>query len=167
MMPKKLRDFNMFHEGGSWLGIANEIVLPKLTRKMEDLPTGNGVVKMDMGNEAMEAEITLEEFNAGILKQYGIANHAGVQLRFAGALISQTASEETDSLEVIMHGRWQEIDSDTAKKGDNHQTKAKLAVSYYKLMLNGEDVIEIDHANHIEVVDGVDRLAAQRQAIGL
>ena len=167
MIPKKLRDFNMFHEGGSWMGIANEIVLPKLTRKMEELRTGNGVVKIDMGNEAMEAEITLEEFNEAVLCQYGIAHHAGVQLRFAGAMVTQNETEKTDDIEVIMRGRWEEIDSDTAKKGEDHQTKAKLAVSYYKLMINGEDVIEIDHVNYIEIVNGVDRLEAQRKAIGL
>ena len=167
MLPRKLRDFNMFHEAGSWMGIATEVVLPKLTRKMEELMIGNGTVKLDMGNEAMESEITLEEFPEAVLRQYGLINLAGVQLRFAGAMVRQDDSQQTDSIEVIMRGRWEEIDPDTVKKGDNHQAKAKLACSYYKLSINGDDIIEIDHANYIEVIDGVDRLEQQRRAIGL
>ena len=167
MIPKKLRDFNMFYEGGSWMGIANEVTLPKLTRKMEELRTGSGAVKLDMGSEAMEAEVTLEEINRGVLLDYGITNHAGVQLRFAGAMVRQDSTGQTDAIEVIMRGRWEELDSDTAKKGDNHQMKAKLAVSYYKLTMNGQETIEIDHVNYIEKVGGVDRLEEQRKAIGL
>ncbi|MCY7297492.1 phage major tail tube protein [Alteromonas sp. a30] len=167
MIPRKLRDFNLFHEGGSWMGIANEITLPKLTRKMEELMLGNGVVKIDLGNEAMEAEVTLEEFPENVLRQYGLLNHAGVQLRFAGAMVRQDGSQQTDNIEVIMRGRWEEIDSDSAKKGESHQTKAKLAVSYYKLSINGEQIIEIDHVNYIETINGKDNLAAQRKAIGL
>lgn len=167
MIPRKLRDFNMFHEGGSWMGVANEVSLPKLTRKMEELMVGNGVIKIDLGNEAIEAEVTLEEFPENVLRQYGLINLAGVQLRFAGAMVRQDGSKRTDSIEVVMRGRWEEIDPDSVKKGENHQTKAKLAVSYYKLSINGEVIIEIDHANYIENVDGNDNLADQRKAIGL
>jgi len=167
MLPNKLRDFNMFHEGGSWMGVANEVTLPKLKRRLEEMKTGNGAIKHDLGQDAMEAEITLEDFRPEIMRQYGLINNAGVALRFAGAVITQDSTENTDSLEVIMRGRWEEIDHDTAKKGENHTTKAKLAVSYYKLMINGEDIIEVDHANYIEVVNGDDRLAEQRKAIGL
>jgi P2 family phage contractile tail tube protein len=39
--------------------------------------------------------------------------------------------------------------------------------SYYKLSVNGQDVIEIDFVNMIEKVNGNDLFAALRNAIGL
>ncbi|MDO0848640.1 phage major tail tube protein, partial [Xanthomonas campestris] len=42
----------------------------------------------------------------------------------------------------------------------------KTSASYYKLMINGSTVIEIDLMNMIEIVNGVDLLAPHRRAIG-
>ena len=42
----------------------------------------------------------------------------------------------------------------------------KTACSYYKLTINGATGIEIDLQNMVEIVNGVDRLAEQRRAIG-
>jgi P2 family phage contractile tail tube protein len=39
--------------------------------------------------------------------------------------------------------------------------------AYYKLTIDGKDVIEVDVINMVLMVDGVDRLAEHRKAIGL
>ncbi|MNO01414.1 Phage tail tube protein FII [compost metagenome] len=66
-----------------------------------------------------------------------------------------------------MRGRHTELDFGNAKAGDNSQFKVKSSLSYFKLTVNSEVWIEIDHVNFIEVVFGVDRLAEQRRAMGL
>ena len=167
MLPNQLRDFNVFFEGGSWIGVCTEIELPKLTKKMEDFYTGNGAVKLEMGNEALEATVTLDGAERELFDSYGVCDVAGLALRFAGAHETQDATCQTDRYEIVLRGRLQEIDSGTAKKGEGHQYKFIFAASYYKLMQNGNDVIEIDHVNYIERVNGVDRLAAKRAAIGI
>ncbi|MBK1616805.1 hypothetical protein CKO44_25580 [Rubrivivax gelatinosus] len=43
----------------------------------------------------------------------------------------------------------------------------KTAISYYRLTLNGEVLIEIDLVNMIENVGGVDRMAAVKSALGV
>lgn len=42
-----------------------------------------------------------------------------------------------------------------------------MSLSYYRLVCNGETLIEIDIPNFVEIVGGVDRLAQQRRDIGL
>jgi len=42
-----------------------------------------------------------------------------------------------------------------------------FALRYYKYVINDEVIIEIDAENMIEMVDGVDILKSQRDAIGL
>ncbi|MDF7203360.1 phage major tail tube protein [Escherichia coli] len=70
-------------------------------------------------------------------------------------------------MEIVVRGRHTEIDFGNAKAGSKDPFKVKSSLSYYKLSVNGEDWIEIDHVNFIERVFGVDRLAEQRKAIGL
>ncbi|HBU6186017.1 TPA: phage major tail tube protein, partial [Escherichia coli] len=39
--------------------------------------------------------------------------------------------------------------------------------TYYRLTIDGSDIIEIDTVNMVEKVNGVDRLEQHRRAIGL
>lgn len=166
--PNKLKNFNVFNDGNSCMGEVNEVVLPKLTRKMEDY-RGGGMgrpVKTDMGGEALQLEHTYGGIMRNILAQYGVGTHDGVQLRFAGAY---KADDKTDpiAVEVVVRGRHSEIDPGKAKAGDDTEFKVTTEVSYYKLTMDGEDVIEIDVMNMIEKVNGVDLMQKERKAIGL
>jgi len=59
-LPSTLKNFNLFNDGASYMGIAEEIKLPKLKRKMEAYRAGgmNGPVKVDLGQEGLEMEFT-------------------------------------------------------------------------------------------------------------
>ncbi len=167
MIPHVLRDFNTYFEGNNWIGLASEIQLPTLTKKMEDLYLGSGAVKIAMGNEPLEATVTLDGVSREALNAYGDCSVSGLALRFAGAHERQDAGCETLSVESIMRGRIEELSMGDAKRGDKHQFKFKFALAYYKLLIDGQDVIEIDHVNYKENVGGVDRLARTRAAIGI
>lgn len=169
-LPHKLKNMNLFFDGDNWQGKAEEITLPKLTRKLEAYRAGgmNGAAHVDLGldDDALGMEITLGGMEAQIYKQWGIAEIDGVPLRFAGAYQRDDTGEVT-ACEVVVRGRLSEIDPGSAKQGDNTQVKFSFKPTYYRLVWNGADLIEIDVVNMVEKVDGVDRLAEQRAAIGL
>lgn len=167
-LPKKLRNFNVFDSGVSYIGQVAEVQLPKLSRKMEAVRYGgmNGEIESDMGNEVITMEHTYGGIMRAILEQYGALKHDGVQLRFSGAYRAED-TDKYDSVEVVVRGRHKEIDMGTAKMGGETAFKVVSTLSYYKLTINGEDVIEIDLLAGIEKIKGVDLLAAERQAIGL
>ena len=167
MVPAILKDFNTFYEGGNWIGLADEIELPKLVKKMEELYMGNGPLKVAMGNEALESTVSLNCYVEDIFTTYGTCGVSDLALRFAGAHERQDATCETQSIEMVMRGRTSELDSGTAKKGDKHQYKFKMDLAYFKVIVDNVTLIEIDHENYIEVVGGDDRLARTRAAIGL
>ena len=54
-----------------------------------------------------------------------------------------------------------------AKAGDKTEFTVKSALSYYKLSIDNEVLIEIDLVNMVEVVDGIDRLEGVRNALGV
>ncbi|MDL4385841.1 phage major tail tube protein [Citrobacter braakii] len=169
-LPRKLKNMNLFFDGDNWQGLAEEITLPKITRKMEAYRGGgmNGAAQIDMGLDdgALDMEVTLGGMEAQIYKQWGVAEIDKVQLRFAGAYQRDDTGDVT-ACEVVVRGRLSEIDPGSAKQGDNTQVKFSFKPTYYKLVWDGADLIEIDVVNMVEKVDGKDRLAEQRAAVGL
>lgn len=167
-LPRKLKHFNVFNDGESYMGQVGEVNLPKLTKKMEEWRGGgmNGPIKVDLGQEALSMEWTCGGIMKRVLQQYGVLKHDGVQLRFSGSYQAED-SGDPDSVEVVVRGRHSEVDFGSGKPGDDTAFKVTTEISYYKLSINGEVLIEIDLMNMIERVNGVDLLAKHRTAIGL
>ncbi|MES9901118.1 MAG: phage major tail tube protein [Sedimenticola sp.] len=168
-MPKKLKAFNMFIEGEGFAGVVDEVTLPKLSRKMEAFRAGgmNAEIDIDQGMEKLETEITLGEIPRSVLNHFGVCDAAGVKMRFRGAHQADSGGCSVDTIEVVMMGRFNEIDMGSAKAGDDTQLKLSGTLTYYRYSINSEDVIEIDVLNMIEKVNGTDRLKEQRAAIGI
>ncbi|WP_288804068.1 phage major tail tube protein [uncultured Novosphingobium sp.] len=165
-MPRVLKDKMLFNEGLAYLGECKSITLPVLTRKMEEWKVGGGVLKMDMGQEAMSMTHTYGGPMREILRQYGVTTVDGTYLRFAGNY-QQEDTASIDTIEVIVRGRHSEIDMGDAEDGEAGEFKVSTEVAYYKLVWNGRTELEIDPLNMIFVVDGVDLMAERRAAIGL
>lgn len=169
-MPRKLKNMNLFNDGESYVGVAKTVTLPKLSRKTEDFRGAgmNGEAAADLGHDA--SDFSLEHSYGGIeyksYRQFGISKADGVPLRFAGAY-QRDDTGEVDAVEIIARGRHTEIDPGDAEPGSDTEHKVTTRLTYYKLTVNGEVLVEIDLLNFIELVDGEDRLAEQRKAIGL
>lgn len=167
-MPKVLKYFALFLDGTSYAGEVESVVLPKLKRKLEDFRAGGMLApaKTDHGMEGLEVEVTAGGWMKEILKQFGNAKADGVAMRFTGALQSDDDGE-WHAVEVHMRGRWEEVDMGSAKAGDKSEFKAKLAINYYRLVWDGEELIEIDLINLIAKFGGVDVYAEVRKALGI
>ncbi|MCF7694663.1 phage major tail tube protein [Mycetohabitans sp. B2] len=167
-MPRKLKGFNLFHNGTNFAGQVAEVTLPKLTRKMEDYQGGgmSGPIKIDFGQEPIQIEWTCGGLMRDVLAQYGIMQHDGVLLRFAGGYQAED-TPSVDAIEIVIRGRHSEIDPGTAKAKEDTAFKVTTVASYYKLSINGEDIIEIDLINMMENINGNNLLAPLRMAVGL
>lgn len=100
-----------------------------------------------------------------LIKEFG-GKIDGSALRFAGAY-QQDDTEEVTAIELIMRGRFSEIDNGTSKSGDDTEQSYTVPLTYYKIIENGKDLVEIDLLNSIFIVGGTDRLAEHRSAIGI
>ena len=167
-LPRKLKNFATFVDGDNYMGETPEVTLPTLTRKLEEYRAGgmNGPVSLDLGMDKLEAEIKGAGWIAELTRTWGAGTHDAVLLRFVGA-IQADDSEAVLSVEVVMRGRLAEVKPDAAKAGELQSHTYKYALSYYKLTIDGNVELEIDLPNLVEVVDGDDRLAAVRTALGV
>jgi P2 family phage contractile tail tube protein len=167
-LPRTLKDMMMFNEGLAYQGDAKTVGLPNLTRKMEEYRGAgmSGTVSMDMGMEAMEASVTTGGPMRDILRQWGEPTVDGVYMRFVGNYQKDDTSA-VDTVEVVLRGRFSEIEMGDQEVGEASEFTATMAVAYYKLVWNGRTEIEIDPLNMVEIVGGVDRLAERRSALGM
>jgi P2 family phage contractile tail tube protein len=169
-LPKKLKNLNLFNDGNSYIGVVASATLPPLARKMEAWRGGgmNGPVKVDhgLGDDGIQFEWKLGGIDLTVLGQFGITNASGVQLRFAGAY-QRDDTGEVSAVEIVVRGRHEQIEFGDAKPGDDTEHSITTTCTYYKLTIDGATIIEIDILNMVENVNGTDRLADQRRAIGL
>lgn len=165
-LPKVLKNFNLFVDGRGYVGKAEEINLPKLTIKTEELRAGgmDAPVAIDMGMEKLEASFSLAEYDSEIFKKFGIISGNGVQLTLKGALVDD---EKTTPLTVKLQGMYTELDMGKIAAGEKGTLQGSVSCRYYKLEIDGKSLIEIDIDNMTRVIDGVDKLAEIRNALGI
>jgi P2 family phage contractile tail tube protein len=142
--------------------------LPKLSRKLEEYRGGgmNIPVELDFGMQKMEAEIKAAGWFSNLINTFGSPRADAMLMRFTGA-VQQDDTGETQAVEAVMRGRFSELDPGKAQSGDKTEQTYKLAVSYYKLTIAGKLMLEIDAVNLVEIVNGEDRLADVRAALGV
>ncbi|CNK17004.1 major tail tube protein [Yersinia frederiksenii] len=170
-LPRKLKYLNLFNDGLSYMGVVSSVTLPKLTRKLENYRGGgmNGSAPVDLGldDDALSTEWTLGGLpDEAIWAQYATPGVSDVPLRFAGSY-QRDDTGETVAVEIVMRGRHKEIDGGDNKQGENTETKISTQCTYYKLVVDGKALIEIDVVNMIEKVNGIDRLEQHRRNLGV
>ena len=167
-LPKKLKDFNLFGDGNNWQGQIPSLSLPELARSMEEYRGGgmDGVVEIDMGQELIAFEWTAAGIIADIFTNYGTPIHDSNLLRFTGSYENDETGQITP-VELVVRGRHKTIAMGDVEAGGENEIQTTTTCSYYKLVIDGEDIIEIDVPGMVFIVRGEDRLADRRAALGL
>ncbi|MDH2998095.1 phage tail protein [Pasteurellaceae bacterium LFhippo2] len=166
-LPRKLKNFNISVDAVSYYGETTEYEQPKLAMKLEAYRSGGmlGEVKVNQGLEALESTFKMGGFVTSLVKLFG-SKIDGTLIRFNGAY-QQDDTDEVSAVEILQRGRIEEIDNGSAKAGDDTEQSYKCALTYYKLIVDGAEIIEIDMINNVFKVNGDDKLAEIRKAIGL
>ncbi len=166
MLPKILKNFNVFVDGRGYAGKIDEITLPKLTIKTEEYRAGGMdiPINIDMGMEKLEAELTFAEYDSELFRLFGLINNNAVSLTLRGGL---QGSSDTESVVINLRGLFKELDFGSWKPAEKATLKCTVAANYYKLTIDGKELIEIDAENMIRKIDGVDQMASMRTALGI
>lgn len=167
-MPKKLKNFALFGDGESWVGEIPSTTLPTVTKKMEEYRAGgmHGPVEVDLGHEKLELGIKAGGLKTQLIAMLGSQTVGANVFRFAGAY-QDDATGLVSAVEVIARGRMTEWNPNEAKPGDNNEHDFKVALSYYKVTVDGADLLEIDVPGMVFKVGGSDIYSAIRLAIGM
>ncbi len=165
-LPAKLKNFNVFADGASWLGLVGEVSLPAIKIKTEEWRGGGmlGGVDIAMGLEKLEMETKLGGLVVGAMRQFGRVGVGGAMLRYVGAY-QEDVGGGVLAAELVTRGMHVEFNPGSAKTGDNTEHTLKSTLSYLKWTVNGRAEIEIDMLNNVYIIDGVDLMADIRSAL--
>ena len=165
--PRILKNMNLFVDGRGYAGRVDEIELPKLTLKTEEHRAGGMdlPIEVDLGMEKLESNLTLSDFDPEVFRLFGLLDKQDTPVTVRGAI--QRQGESAQAVVVALRGGWREIDSGTWKPGDKSTLKVAVAVSYFKLTIAGQEIVEIDAINLVRKVGGTDQMADIRNAIGM
>ncbi|WP_320179669.1 phage major tail tube protein [Roseovarius pacificus] len=162
-----LKNLNLFVDGRGYAGQLDEYNPPDLTLSTEDYRGGgmDAPVAIEMGQEPLETSFALIAYDADALSTWGVAEGSSVPLTVRGALESYDGTVKP----VVhrMRGKITSISRGTWAPGQKPTLTITMRPDYYQEVHNGTILHEIDVENMIRVVNGVDRLAAQRAALGL
>jgi len=167
MIPETLANMNLFADGISFQGDVPSLTLPKRTLKTEEHRAGGMdlPVELDMGMEKQEAGFTTTGVRRESLKLFGLADGTAFNGVFRGAF--KGLKGKVTPVIVTLRGMLKEVDMGDWKAGDKAEIKHNVALTYYKLEVDGRLIYEIDALGMKRVINGVDQLAAQRSALGL
>lgn len=160
-----LKNFNLYIDGRGYAGNVDEVQLPALSIVGEDYRAGgmDAPVEIDMGMEKLESTFKLSKFDADVDRLFGSPGY--IQLTFRGAVesLDGTVKAAVVKLKGKIHG----IETDAATPGAKAAKSYRVPLVGYSYELDGVVIHDIDVLNMKRIIGGVDRLAAQRKAIGL
>ncbi|RYG20459.1 MAG: phage major tail tube protein [Caulobacteraceae bacterium] len=165
-LPDQLKDLNVFGGNASFLGEVTTFTRPPMAITTEAHKGGGmlGEVQLQLGLEAMEAEVKFGGDQTALNAEFGHPRIDGSMLRFVGAYQRDDTGVVT-TVEITTRGRYTEIDRGDDEKGGKTEASYKLALVYYKEVVNGRVAFEIDFLKGIWIVNGVDRWKEIREAI--
>jgi uncharacterized protein len=166
MIPKILKNFNLFIDGRGYVGKVEEVNPPKLNIKTEEFRAGgmDSPVMIDMGVEKLEASFTLLEYDKNVLKQFGLVSGNAVPITLRGALQDDTT---VSPIVIKLRGMYTEMDMGKISAGEKGSLQCTLSCRYYSLEIDGEQLIEIDIDNMTRKIGGQDKLVDIRKALGI
>lgn len=162
--PRTIRNFNAFVDGISYFGKATEAKLPqvKVSTEAHRGAGMEGPIGIDMGLEGMTSEITFAEWDPALWKKLGR------QERFVLRPMDRGEDNfESQTIIATVGGLITAPETGDLKPGANATLKLVMDVRYYRLEIDGEEVLEIDLVNAKRVIGGVDQMASARAAMGL
>lgn len=165
MLPRIIKDAVANVDGIGYAGRCSIDAFPKLGRSMVEYQAGGmaGSLKIDMGHEAMELELTFHEHSELILARYGSNAHNGMLIRINASAEAENLTCEDSAIEILALGRISEIDMGGFKAKENTEMKVKMELSSYTYNVDGVPLIVIDIPNNIFMVKGIDMYAKRRK----
>ncbi len=166
MMPAIMKDFRVYLNGNDTGANVSEIVLPKLTEKIESIKMGYFTVPTKMGLEAMETEITMYQHDFDTFIQLGLVNNTtGQIITFRG--YQDNGQGRLDSVIVAMRGVFKELDLGSIKKGDMSTHKLSATLNHFSFTLNNKALIVVEPLTNTYILGDVDQLKLVNKALGI
>lgn len=165
----RLTNANVYIDGNSQLGKAEEVNLPDITFMMSEHKSLGMIGKVELfsGIDKMEATIKWNAFYADVLKKVADPRKTmKLQVRASLETYNSDGMAEEVSCVAYLTVQSKNFPAGNYKQHDNVEATTKLTCSAYKLEIDGKEVIDYDALANVYSVDGVDMFANYRSNLG-
>ena len=165
----RVTNCNVYVEGGSYLGRAEEVMVPEIKhKKAEHKALGMvGSFELFSGFEKLEGSIKWNSIDKEALKQFATAKQLKIQVRTSIETHGATGLEAETKGVYYMTIQPSNIPGAGFKQHDNVELSTNFSCTYIKLEIGDESIYEIDVLANIWIVDGEDQLATYRANLGI
>lgn len=166
---QKIFNANIYVDGTlEQIGRAKEIKLPEITVKtIEHSALGMiGVIELPAGLEKLTMSIKWTGLYADLVK-LGANPFKAHRFQIRANHETYTAEGRADEkpLVILLSGSWKKSAPGTLKPQDASEGDDELTLTYYKVSLDGDELLEIDVLQNIWRVGGVDVLEQFRASL--
>ncbi|BDV42440.1 phage major tail tube protein [Geotalea uraniireducens] len=166
---KQITNANVYMDGASFLGKVEEAKLPDVVATLAEHKALGMIGKVELPNGIDKMEMTMKwnSLYGDVLKK--AANpFTAVQLQCRCSQETYTGQGRTEEVPVtvFLTGTFKKFPLGGFKQHENVEAETTLAITYFRLVVNGEDIVEVDVLANIYKVGGVDLLAQFRSNIG-
>ena len=159
--------FKVYRGGKQLIGIAGELNLPKITNLVESLEGAGVGGNMDVSVigmiENMELELTFDTVCGDLFSVIDPTESENITINGAlQGMDSGTRKAGFVDLSVIVAGQTKEFNPGTVKAGGKMGSSVTMTLDYYKLILDGKTMVEIDRMGDVYTINGKDVLKEVR-----
>lgn len=165
----RVTNANIYLDGGSQLGKAEEIKLPDIVAKMvEHKALGMiGTIELPSGFDKMEGEIKWSSFYQDVMmKTANPFKFLSLQARCNVETYTGQGRTAEVPLVTFLTVAFKKNPLGSFKQHENADIPSAFACYYIKQTLNGQDIVEFDVLNNIYKVGGEDVLVNYRNNLG-
>ena len=168
MLPRTLKNFNVFVDTHSWAGVAESVTIPKITKKTEDFRGAGmiGDVALSMGYEKLEGEVVYAGFDVKQYRQLGVCGTSDLPVRFVG-MYQRQDNCTSQIVEIYTRGQAIELDPGDSKNGEKTEIKMSYNYTYYRMEVDGVVEVELDFINGTERFGETDVAKSIKELLGL
>ena len=168
MLPRTLKNFNVFVDTHSWAGVAESVTIPKITKKTEDFRGAGmiGDVALSMGYEKLEGEVVYAGFDVKQYRQLGVCGTSDLPVRFVG-MYQRQDNCTSQIVEIYTRGQAIELDPGDSKNGEKTEIKMSYNYTYYRMEVDGVVEVELDFINGVERFGETDVAKSIKELLGL
>jgi P2 family phage contractile tail tube protein len=166
----RLTNANVYLDGSSLLGKCEEFGLPDVKAIMSEHKAIGmaGKLELPSGVDKLEAKFKWNAYYPNVLK--AVHNpFKSVSLNVRSSLETYDANGRVAQtpVRVFLRGSFKAPGADNFKQHDNVEKESMMNVTYYKLEVGDETIVEFDAIANIWIVDGVDLLLEYRANLGI
>lgn len=162
-----LRNCSTFADGYGLHGATATLTVPKFTELNEEHRGGgmDAPLEIALGYEKLESSVELVDADPRIITLWGLKPGTVRAFTHKGYLVGEDGTDR--AVEFHMRGRIKELDFGDWTPGELAKLTYAQALSYVKLSMGDETLIEVDVINGIRSIRGIDQNIAMRNALGM